>query len=355
MQTISEISQQTDELLLFYVYFKYLRGMDDLTRFYDHLKNKFSRLSKSQIDKYKNKFYYLISNGSIDQAQSNDHQTQNRFYPNGTDPSKEDVYGIGSHTANRRMSNYVLTSDRMTVSPNTHALQIESQENLEPNQHRSAQTVLQKRQFLGLEPDSPDSQYPLPSHQQRASNFSGSNQPILQNTIQTKMASNHQISQNHVTGRAAEDLPTGIINMGNTCYSSCILQILYHYPGFAKPICKFRIDEAKKSRFENLAQTLKNSKSQSGKHQLILNGSLLIETLQNFFYQLTAAGNNQADPSDVLSKMVSRDGNELFAIGKQEDVVEFMNCAFDLIEAGLELDQRVTSLIVSTSRVNGSI
>ena len=41
------------------------------------------------------------------------------------------------------------------------------------------------------------------------------------------------------------DLPTGIMNTGNSCYSSAMLQVLFNYPDFVKAICGFRYDEIK--------------------------------------------------------------------------------------------------------------
>jgi hypothetical protein len=47
------------------------------------------------------------------------------------------------------------------------------------------------------------------------------------------------------------------------------------------------------------------------------------------------------DPREVYSKLVTADGQKKFIPGMQEDVVEFMNMLFTLLERGFEMNYKV--------------
>lgn len=132
--------------------------------------------------------------------------------------------------------------------------------------------------------------------------------------------------------------PKGIKNIGNTCYSSCILQIMLHNYKFSSTICKYRVN---KSKFKHCQESVKSKNLDRTKKltaQFILNGSRFIITLQKLFMNLISDSNDQANPQELFDHLVDRQGKAKFEIGRQEDIFEFMDSAFQLIEEGFKLN-----------------
>ena len=141
--------------------------------------------------------------------------------------------------------------------------------------------------------------------------------------------------------KSVAEIPKGIRNIGYTCYSSCILQMLFHHPRFMRRVCRFRVDRAKQVELTQRAAILAVGDKKRHKLQLTLNGSRFLESLQELFRELASGSDCQASPSEVFERMVTGDGRKMFQVGVQEDVVEFMDGFFELAVAGYRLDAEV--------------
>ena len=90
----------------------------------------------------------------------------------------------------------------------------------------------------------------------------------------------------------------------------------------------------------------------SEKYRFAVNGLKFINSLNDLFTRMYQAKTKPIDPCNVFSRMIWPNGSPMFKRGKQADALEFVNYAFELIEAGFELDQ-VSVLILSNLRTNG--
>ena len=162
---------------------------------------------------------------------------------------------------------------------------------------------------------------------------------IQQNGIFPKTSEQDKIIRDT---RQKHQLPIGILNAGNTCFSNSVLQVMYHHSAFSTQICKFRLNKNKWNEYKTKA---KNSSGKSVEdYKFSKNGCRFIQNLQTLFRKM--ANRSKRDPPDsktLLSRMIWPNGKKMFEQGKQQDAVEFATCAFELIEAGFELDQQVGS------------
>ena len=135
--------------------------------------------------------------------------------------------------------------------------------------------------------------------------------------------------------------PKGIINIGNTCYSSSVLQVLFHFPRFTKKIGRFRLDRSKRMKLLKELQSALRNPEKKHKLQLTLFGAKFIESLQWLFEQLGSSEHSSVSPSRVFGCMLRGDGSKMFELGAQEDVLEFMDGLFKLVTAGYSLHEKV--------------
>lgn len=114
-------------------------------------------------------------------------------------------------------------------------------------------------------------------------------------------------------------LPCGIMNVGNSCYSSSVFQILFNYPHFAETICRFRLSKD--------AESLPEKEKK---------GVLLVQSLQKMFGFLTKGKRMAIDPKEILELLVNPDTGERFVDGRQKDVTEFLDILFKGLGVGLK-------------------
>lgn len=133
-------------------------------------------------------------------------------------------------------------------------------------------------------------------------------------------------------------LPKGIQNIGNTCYSSCILQIMLYNSKFSSTICKYRVNKDLREFCEKQLQSKILGPKKIQENQFIINGSEFILALQRFFLDLISDFPRQANPQNLFERLVDWEGRAKFKIGNQQDVFEFMDSVFQLIEEGYKLN-----------------
>jgi ubiquitin carboxyl-terminal hydrolase 25/28 len=102
-------------------------------------------------------------------------------------------------------------------------------------------------------------------------------------------------------------VPTGLKNIGNTCYFNSILQVYYNLPQFVKPVFEFTDEgppleplEALKEQQEHRQTVQRLEKSR----QLILN-------LKKLFGEMALGAKKYADPSEVLRTITDGDGKPI--------------------------------------------
>ena len=144
--------------------------------------------------------------------------------------------------------------------------------------------------------------------------------------------------------------PKGIQNIGNTCYSSSMLQILYYQRRFLKKVAKFRLCKQRQDRYNRKLASAEKSQDRTTRLRMSLHGARFILSLQRFFASMLESHTERVNPANVLANLVDWDNTLLFQAGAQQDAVEFMEAVFRLVEAGLRLDAKVAVNSISEAR-----
>lgn len=142
----------------------------------------------------------------------------------------------------------------------------------------------------------------------------------------------------------SSDSPVGIKNTGNSCYISCIIQILFYNKRFLKRILKFR--EKPENSSEKKSDLVVNEKEISEKNRLLKQkeekiGVNLIKSFQKIFGLMMKGTHVAVDPTEFFEAFIDPYTGKNYITGQQKDVVEFMGFMFNLLEAGLKRDTQV--------------
>lgn len=384
MQSLPALEPEHEEMLWFYLYFAHMNSKAKRKVFYKQLKQKFLNCSQAELQQLAADFRGLkrrlearpagdedpelgtdscassgkedssrasgnsqtqkdsSSGSSVEDSKAGEADTEDSPGPakwgprarpeGGAGPSKKGFYKGGKQG---RASNPIGAVEEDSAGT--------AGENARGKGKSPRQAPRNKRRSLGLLQVGFDQQGPS----------SGSRE--VYNKIQMIVQSMAKPCQNGL-GHPAQKLapkarpmakPKGITNIGNTCYSSCILQILFHQPRFLKKIAKFAAAEEKRGKYlRRMAEPAGLSAEKKRKYGLALRGARFVESLQRFFKQMLVGRSEWVSPADVFAAMVSADNARMFSVGVQEDVVEFLGAAFQLIEAGFRLDRQVGSPVL---------
>ena len=112
-----------------------------------------------------------------------------------------------------------------------------------------------------------------------------------------------------------DDQPTGLRNIGNTCYFNSLLQVYYTLPNFVSKILNFEVEMLEVQEEAKNAQDAKpaaeggavaqNDKSHSNLQKKLVNsGMKLIQELQILFATMALGNKKYINPSGVLQAVL---------------------------------------------------
>lgn len=114
-----------------------------------------------------------------------------------------------------------------------------------------------------------------------------------------------------------EGIPVGLKNIGNTCYFNSLLQTYFTIPQFRNNVFKYPLD--------SINSTKENTTTLD-----------FIKELQLLFANLSNSSQKYVDPSNLLNKLVDKDGKKI-VIGDQQDVGDYSDLFLGLYSKALEL------------------
>ena len=125
------------------------------------------------------------------------------------------------------------------------------------------------------------------------------------------------------------DQPTGLRNIGNTCYFNSLLQVYYSLPNYVERILTFEVDEellAQPAQPQDGANPGPESAAGSGQDslelKLVKSGMKLVRELQWLFTRMATGKVKYLNPSGVLESVVDDQGDRL-TIGEEKDISEY--------------------------------
>lgn len=128
----------------------------------------------------------------------------------------------------------------------------------------------------------------------------------------------------------AEDhqVPTGIKNVGNTCYFNSLIQALFWMPNINQKVLQARIGGAEPPQ-NGKQYTVKEMRKQCAK-QMCLN-------MQRLFAQMLTSNQKYVDPSMLVHSVVD-DENHKVRVGDEMDVTEYLLNLIERMEEGFDED-----------------
>ena len=379
--SLTDLNPAHEEIISFYVFFKHMNTKNDANRFRKKLKQKFKNLPDRDLQQLKKKFSNFSRTLDLIDFKSSEYARQ----------SEKSEDSQQRHSASSSADSDSDDQTEITESPKKSPKREKPEPTVEASSEESDQTTpnsSENESESGSSPEQEDSPGQA-SHEKSATKTTQnkpneSNHPKQPVEIPRKAAPKPQVRDLFSTMSRAKSLfpkscsrcdasrskdpvarrrnlfgnaqsresrprpevmvsahPKGIQNIGNSCYSSCILQILYYQPRFLKKIAKFRLNEEKRVKYQQKLSLSDLPPLKQRKYKTALNGARFVRSLQRFFKKMTVAKSEWVSPSDVFAKMVTTDNARIFQVGVQEDVVEFLARAFRLIEAGFRMDEQV--------------
>ena len=114
-----------------------------------------------------------------------------------------------------------------------------------------------------------------------------------------------------------ETIPSGLKNIGNTCYFASLMQVFFHLPNIQEKILTFDIN----NRFNQIDIDANKEMDQVQKIK-IKSSRELVKHLQYMFSMMLLSNVKYQDPTKVLESIVDDNGIGL-SIYEQKDIGEF--------------------------------
>jgi hypothetical protein len=216
------------------------------------------------------------------------------------------------------------------------------------------------------------------------SNFKSKSSTIFENQMKQAIENSLKKNTDMENLLRKSNIPIGVMNTGNSCYSNSILQVLFNYPDFVRAICNFRepsdkvemenneeeleksekeqkeesqtkeeeidqkIDQEKEEKEEkeednneNEEIEIKSDEEAAELDEKSKQGIELIKCLQRSLVLVLKSKKKYINPNDIFEKIVNPDTGIKFVNGQQKDVVEFLDTLFKSISNGLQHNTNV--------------
>jgi ubiquitin C-terminal hydrolase len=125
------------------------------------------------------------------------------------------------------------------------------------------------------------------------------------------------------------NLPSGLKNIGQTCYFNSLVQPLFFMPNIQEKIINFNSDE----KFTHL-QPIEESKMSSSEKEKLKSSKVMVRSVQKLFAQLLLSNVKYQDPTAVLENIVDESGHKI-PIYEQKDIGEFFTVFLERLQDGL--------------------
>ncbi|KAJ3447100.1 ubiquitin carboxyl-terminal hydrolase [Anaeramoeba flamelloides] len=205
------------------------------------------------------------------------------------------------------------------------------------NQNNTNQFTPQKG-YVGTEEDAVHSLVNLSKSGSTAQAMNDTEQAMIQQVIEASILSSQNKTQdldswykmswptNPYERMRIEGIPTGLLNVGNTCYVNSMIQSYFMLPHFRKKILQFRPTQ----------QEIKElTTNQNNEKNVDLPELEIIHEFQRLFSAMISSNLRFVNPKKPIKLIFNKDVDEFFKFGQQNDVTEFHDKFCDKIEKAI--------------------
>ncbi|KAJ3452519.1 ubiquitin carboxyl-terminal hydrolase [Anaeramoeba flamelloides] len=192
--------------------------------------------------------------------------------------------------------------------------------------------------YVGTEEDAVHSLVNLSKSGSTAQAMNDTEQAMIQQVIEASILSSQNKTQdldswykmswptNPYERMRIEGIPTGLLNVGNTCYVNSMIQSYFMLPHFRKKILQFRPTQ----------QEIKElTTNQNNEKNVVLPELEIIHEFQRLFSAMISSNLRFVNPKKPIKLIFNKGVDEFFKFGQQNDVTEFHDKFCDKIEKAI--------------------
>ena len=160
---------------------------------------------------------------------------------------------------------------------------------------------------------------------------------VIEESLKSKQRESVRFLDELMKDKENENDYVGIVNLGNTCYFSCLLQILLFSNSFSELILTKNF-KSRQNILENLEKEQQvETEEQKSKRVFNQYSVNLVLELQKLFGLMLYGNQNRVNPEKLLGFIMERGSNKVFEIGLQRDIVEILGVFFDSLDNGFQI------------------
>ena len=160
---------------------------------------------------------------------------------------------------------------------------------------------------------------------------------VIEESLKSKQRESVRFLDELMKDKENENDYVGIVNLGNTCYFSCLLQILLFCNSFSELILTKNF-KSRQNILENLEKEQQvETEEQKSKRVFNQYSVNLVLELQKLFGLMLYGNQNRVNPEKLLGFIMERGSNKVFEIGLQRDIVEILGVFFDSLDNGFQI------------------